>query len=566
MPYAVNFAGKRITITFNEYVQLRDQQKVFFMSPAQAQKPTLAIKNRSIVIDFQDTLKSNTTYRLDFGGSIIDNNEGNKIDGYSFVFSTGPVIDSLMMVGQVVDAFSRDSVIGAFINYFDSSADSSALDSVLYKSQADAVFRTDSSGYFVADILQEKPYRVYAFLDNNGDQRYQAGTDLVAFMDTLYNPVELPDFSFHYDSLARRTIIDDLQVNMEVFKEKAKFRQNIMGHSRVGRNRLNINFAAPDVMYDSLLLTGVDQSWLIKDKNKNGDSITFWIAPPTKELFAALPDSIYGSFVYQRQDSVFNYFAKKEKLNFYNQVPKKVEDKKAKNDTLPKKVINPFGFEVKASQVLNPEKGVEFVFNYPIRSIDSARIELIRTEADKKSKSKEPVMIETAEKFYFDSLGLNRFVIRAPWRIGAKYDMVIPSGVFEDIAFLSNDTLKSQFTIADPDKFGTLSIVTTADTTDKNNYIFELTTTGAKDRRVVARNKYVKAGDKFKFRYLAPGRYSLRIIEDVNHNAQWDTGVLTERKHPEKSRVYTNKGNSNILELKENWDIIEDVSFKKLFK
>ncbi|MEG0468081.1 MAG: Ig-like domain-containing protein [Mucinivorans sp.] len=564
-PYSTNFNGKKIEIEFSEYVQLKDQSKLFFMSPASLHKPQLAIKNRSIIIEFRDTLTPNTTYRLDFGGSIVDNNEGNRLDGYAFVFSTGAVIDSLMMAGQVIDAFTQDSVVGAFINYFDPKADSMALDSTLFISRAEAVFRTDSSGYFVADILKEKPYRVYAFLDNNGDQRYQAGTDLVAFSDTTFNPVELKPFMMDYDTARRRTVIDSLQLRFEVFKEQARFRQNLISHSRVGRNRLNFAFAAKDARYDSLILKGVDTSWLIKEKNKMGDSITLWIAPPSLAQYKAIPDTISGSFVYQRQDSVFQFFSKKEKLTFYNKTFVKPADKKAKKDTTEVKEKNPFSFQVNASQTLNPEQGIGFTFTYPLRGIDSSRVKLTRIEVDEKSRAKEPPLIRTIEKARIDSLSMHRYVIQAPWKVGAKYELMIPDSVFTDITFATNDTLSSKFEIADPDKFGTITVTLAVDTTDKSNYIVELTQGRGKSLTVVQRRENVAAGQTIQFRYLTPKKYSLRIIQDSNHNRQWDTGVLTERRWPEKVRVYRNSGGKTEIEAKENWDIVEHVTTKELF-
>lgn len=566
-PYTVNFAGKYLTINFNEYIQLKDQQKIFFMSPAPKRKPSLTIKGRSLVVEFRDTLERNTTYRLDFGGSIVDNNEGNKLDGYTFTFSTGDYVDSLMMAGQVIDAFTQDTVIGAFINYFDAKLDSVALDSVLLNERAEAVFRTDSSGYFVADILKEKPYRIYAFQDNNGDQRYQSGADLAAFADTVFNPTELNAFAVEFDSTTNRTIIDDMQVRFELFKENARQRQNLISHKRVGRNKLDFAFAGSEARYDSLILNQINTAWLVEERNKKGDSITLWVAPPTKEQFVALPDSISGTFVYQRQDSVFQFFPKKEKLMFYNKTFVAPEDKKPKKDTLQEveKVKNPFAFKVEAAQSLNPELGIGFVFDFPVRSIDSSRVKLTRIETNTKTRNKEVTKTEAPETFFFDSISMRHYILRAPWKQGVEYELLIPDSVFTDITFASNDTLSSKFTIANPDKFGTITLQAAIDTLDRNNYVVELIKGRGKNMQVLQRRRWVKAGDKVELRYIATGKYSIRVICDVNHNGEWDTGVLTERIKPEKVRVYKNSAGNELIEAKENWNIVEKFSFKDLF-
>lgn len=59
--------------------------------------------NKYILIQWEDTLKANTTYNFNFGNSIADNNEGNVLPYYNFVFSTGSIIDSLYISGNVDD-------------------------------------------------------------------------------------------------------------------------------------------------------------------------------------------------------------------------------------------------------------------------------------------------------------------------------------------------------------------------------------------------------------------------------------------------------------------------------
>lgn len=601
LPYSVNFKGKKITLEFDEYIQLKDQQKLFFVSPEAKQKPILAIKGRSVSATFQDSLAPETTYRLDFGGSIADNNEGNKLDNFSFVFSTGSYIDSLLMVGQVLDARTGDTVIGAFIDYFDVEADSTfafrGLDSTLFKSRADAMFRSDSSGYFVADILKEKPYRVYSIMDKNGNQRYEAGTDLVGFLDSTYNPAQMHGFSFEYDSTKRRTYIDSLQLKFHMFEEKPSKRQTLSSHSRFGRNKLSLFFNAHEAQYDSLVLDSIPQEWLITERGMFGDSITLWVAPPTIEQYKALKDTIKGSMVYKQQDSVWKYHSKKAELKFINVTYTKKEPKKSKKELereleaaqrgevdsvaapeKPKeKEPNPFHFEVLASTDLNPEHGIGFLFDYPLRTLDSARIELTRIEqADESAagggarrgalptikKEGKPV----PEKFTVHRPSTREIVINAPWKTGTEYKLVIPSGVFEDIAFQSNDTLSSTFKTLDPDKFGTITADITADTTLTGKYIVDLLLLNGNNIKTIQRRVGVHAGDKLDFKFLRPEKYVIRITEDTDGNNEWTTGDLIRRVQPERVRTYRNATGSRDVIAKENWTIVEHIELGDLFK
>ncbi len=59
---------------------------------------------RRIDVELRDSMKSNTTYTVEFSDAISDLNEGNPIDGFSFAFSTVPHIDTLQISGMVLCA------------------------------------------------------------------------------------------------------------------------------------------------------------------------------------------------------------------------------------------------------------------------------------------------------------------------------------------------------------------------------------------------------------------------------------------------------------------------------
>lgn len=641
LPYTTNFAGKKIQIKFNEFIQLKDQQKLFTVSPPAKEKPMLLVKGKVLEITFDEPLDTMTTYKLDFGNSIVDNNEGNKLMNYSFIFSTGPVVDSLMMVGQVFDALTRDSVIDAFLFYFDPAKelvrdsvrwakldslerirlrgdtlrtkgmDSLAIDSIiiskknpkldsmLFTGRPEALFRTDSSGYFVADILKEKPYRIYAVMDNNGNQTYDPGADMVGFVDGVFNPTELGGFTVEVDSMTSRMTIDSLQVYFEVFKEAAIKRQTLLKHERPMRGKINLIFTAPHPKIDTLELEGIDSTWIIRENGVVGDTISLWISPPDKASFDSLADTIRGRVVYQRHDSVWQYYPTVQKLTLVNKKPvKKQDDKKKekkskkeeealKQDSLAmdslaidsvalskiEKEPNPFKFNVVASQTLNPEQGIGFVFDYPLSMLDSTRMELIHLKKKEKkgrAKKDEPAeVVEEKVKAYFeqDTLNFRRWVIRAPWQEEDEYKLIIPDSVFQDIGFMTNDTLKQTFTIASSAKFGSFTVKTMDDEMLKGRkYIFELITGKGEQLKVVARRVGVEAGDELYFKFVTIGNYRMRIIEDLNGNNKWDTGSLIEARQPEKVRIWSNQASRDqTLISKENWEVEMPTDLREIF-
>ena len=108
--FATNFTAKKIYIEFNEFVQIKDQNKEMFTSPAMKKLPLLSTRGKGIVITIRDTLKENTTYAIDLGSAIRDNNESNPLNAMRYVFSTGDKVDSMMCSGYTADSYKADSV------------------------------------------------------------------------------------------------------------------------------------------------------------------------------------------------------------------------------------------------------------------------------------------------------------------------------------------------------------------------------------------------------------------------------------------------------------------------
>lgn len=131
-----------------------------------------------------DSLKPNTTYTLDFADAISDNNEGNPLGFYRYVFSTGNEIDSLELSGQVVNAESGEPVLNVYVELYSNLADSMPLLEV-----PDYVARTDSSGFFRLTNLKDTIYRVVAIQDDNRDYKYTPEAEMFAYLDTLVRPV-----------------------------------------------------------------------------------------------------------------------------------------------------------------------------------------------------------------------------------------------------------------------------------------------------------------------------------------------------------------------------------------
>lgn len=577
-----NFDGKRIYIEFDEYVQLKDQQKEFFTSPGMKKKPNLLIKGKGVQIDIQDTLKPNTTYVLNFGNSIRDNNEGNPLNGLSYAFSTGDSVDSMFMSGYTADAYKKDSVGKTLIFFYDAT-DSAfmrepyqrllkgersdtlpAFDSTLLKVQPTFIARAETNGIFIARNLKPIDYRVYAIEDTNNNFTYEPGVDKVGFLDGVYNPSNLPDFTAWYDT-TRMYMTAEPQIYMRMFMDKQFKRQSLAEQKRPVQNKIELYFNAPYPQIDSLVLEGIDSSQVITEYVTPGrDTINLWLNVPSDQL----PDTIKGRITYMKHDSINQLVPNTEKLRLYwKYIESKAEQKerekqekererveKAGEVYTPPVTPNPFKYSSTARGELNPEEHISISFDYPLVEVDTSRISLVRLGEDEER-------YRVRYELNRDTSDIRKWIISAQWSAGQKYNLEIPDSVFVDLIGQQNDSIKSDFTVMSPDKFGTLT-VNVKGKTDSSLYILQL----LNDKNVLLQEKKYVKSSKQVFRYVAPGDVKLRVVEDINGNGEWDTGDLIVRKEPERVELYIPESGNELIAMKVNWDIEIPVSMEQLFK
>ena len=94
-PGQINYKGKTVEILFDELIQIERPTENVIITPPQKQLPVVRPSGRKAVVELLDSLQDETTYTIDFTSSIVDNNEKNVLENFSFAFSTGDVLDSL---------------------------------------------------------------------------------------------------------------------------------------------------------------------------------------------------------------------------------------------------------------------------------------------------------------------------------------------------------------------------------------------------------------------------------------------------------------------------------------
>src|SRR5690606_3950919 len=179
--FSTHFDKKELIIQFDEYVKLKDVNKQLIVSPPLKHRLDITPYNatKQISIRFRDTLQPNTTYSLNFGQSIEDNNEGNKLQGYRYVFSTGSYIDSLSISGYVKDALDKDTE--SFVSVMLYEVNQEFNDSIVYKENPRYITNTLDSIAFSLENIKEGNYLLIALQDKNNNNRFDPKQDKIGF-------------------------------------------------------------------------------------------------------------------------------------------------------------------------------------------------------------------------------------------------------------------------------------------------------------------------------------------------------------------------------------------------
>ena len=292
--YTRNFSKKRVNIYFDEFVQLKDINEKFIISPPLKKKPKVHLKGKYVQVDLGDSLKPNTTYSLDFADAISDYNEGNPLGFYRYVFSTGDIVDTLELSGNVVNAESGEPVLNMYVELYSNLNDSMPLTSI-----PDYVARTDSSGFFRITNLRDTLYRVVAIEDANRDYKYTPEAEMFAYLDTLVRPVVMPvvrtdTFKVIDKIVGQDTLTSDSIVTSEflaygpnnlylrLFQEKLT-QLYMTDDERKSRERLDFVFSIPGEnqfearLWDTTTTEPLPRNWYLKEHTAGNDTITLWI-------------------------------------------------------------------------------------------------------------------------------------------------------------------------------------------------------------------------------------------------------------------------------------------------
>ena len=490
---SIHFKSQKITITFNEFIQAGDFGSQVFFSPALKIKPQYRVHGKTLSITLGDTLKSHTTYTVNFGAAVKDITEGNIMINYQYVFSTGDYIDSMYIQGIIKgaeDGLPKENVLAMLY--------SDLTDSVIAKERPAYYAHTDKNGHFEISHLKEGAYKLIGLRDQDADLQYGPADD-IAFLDSA---VEIRDSAGFFSML--------------LFRPVAEHQKMLSAHaSQPGR--VSIAFAKPVRQLQVTPLMGNAAEGLLQYNAARDTAIFF------------LNDLVSDSMRLQIVDGDFSDTA---------QVRMKPVNEKEKV-FLPKFVITSVLKGGRSSQQQEPDKPFLLQFSTPVTSVTPGKMLLLTNDTTK-------VSLPAEAKLIADTITLRkRAAIYFPFNEKTNYTLMVPDSAFMDVYGRFNDSVSIAFVTFEKSATGNLLLKVTTDSI--RNYFYELSNSS---KEVVARGKLKPGLTELKFNAMRPGQYSLKVIEDLNGNNRWDTGNYWKHLQPEKIYNYTDE-----ITLRANWDL-----------
>lgn len=492
-----NMQSDRITLTFNEFIELKDGGSGIFISPPLATNPEYILKGKTLQIRFKEKPDTNTTYTMVIGKSVTDLTEGNALVDFPYVFSTGAILDTLKVSGSVKDAFTRAPLKETVVAMYTSSADS------IPQVQLPRYFaRCDESGNFTLRNVKAGAYRILAFSDQNNDLKLTLPEEKLAFSSDLIR-------------------IDSAQTNLPEF--------NLFSEKNGKLKLLRKTFEAPGkvkIKYS----TALDSFSVKRIKPEEGKALQFQFKTGQDSIGLWVPGEAVDSLILVAR-AVFKEQSRTDTLIFS---PKRVLKagggrmrSKGSADTALVVKIEP-GLKVRARDTL------KLRFSAPVSRVEAARAWAIFGTDSLPYKG-----------LVWSSDSMSAELRQLP--TGKAGTVRFSKGAFTDLFGRSNDSLAVPVNYYLPEDLGKLIFNVSA--LPDGPCVFELVDKSG----VVKERKSISGSSTLVFEGLLPGQYSARLIEDLDSNGLWTNGDWKLRRQPERIFLFGKE-----LNMRADWDLEQE--------
>ena len=525
-PNTVNFTKNKISLLFDEYIALEKPSENVIITPPQKKMPVIKAVGKRVTVELKDSLIPNTTYTFDFTNAIVDNNEKNALEGFTFAFSTGDVVDSLVISGILLNAEDLEPVPNIMVGIHSNLEDSTFTTLPFLRTS-----QTNERGRFWIRNVAPGTYRMFALNDMNRDFKFDQPGEAIAFLDSLVIPSFEPAVrqdTIWKDSLTVDTIQEILftrftpdDLVLRLFQEPFE-RQYLQKTERSTAQQFMFAFNAPvqEIPQIEILNQAKNENVLLTEFSSDKKNISYWIT----DSLVYQQDTLFISAQYCIHDKNNEFITKDDTIRL---IKKKVQEppKESKKKPAPEKreVLN---IQITPSGTMDVFDTLRITFSEPIldRSPDFLKNAI--------SISQKVDTLWEKRKFEFlpDLLNPRIFYSIQTWNYEQEFQIKIDSAAFFSIYDNWNDSIQVNIKARAEKDYGNIFIsIVGNDTTGFG----QLLDGSDKVMRQVALE-----GGELAFYDLKPGKYYLRYIEDLNVNGQWDTGLYAEKRQPEPVYYY----------------------------
>ncbi len=496
--FATHFSEDKIKILFDEFIQLQDAYSQVIISPPTEKKPEFQVKGKSIVIHFNEKLKENTTYNINFGKSVADLHEANIFENFQYIFSTGDYIDSLSLSGKCVVAKDLKPEKGTLVMLYNTLEDSVPVKQIpLYFSTC------NDSGVFKISNVKAGSYKIFALKDANSNYLFDQPNEIIGFKD---QPIAISGKD---------------TASLRLFEEETS-KQYIKKSYSQHYGKVIIIFNKPVVDCKTEVLNpGFENAKFYPEWLSQKDTLLLWFDKFSADSMK-LKITEAGKII--------------DTLNFGMKSREGIKGK----GMFDKKLRLFVNTDLHSDRVLDLNSNISLTLSNPLSDWLPDSIKLLEDSI--------PVKYKIIPDSASNSI-LHNLKIVYTWKEKKIYKLEWAKNTFTDIFGIKNDTSGFvNFNTKALRDYGTMKIhiKSPSSTTQFVALLMD-------DKENVYRKTVFENDTTLSYEFLNPGAYKLKIIFDSNKNGKWDTGNYFKHIQPEKVIYYP-----DLLTVRHAWDIEAD--------
>ena len=515
-----NYHSLKVEMIFDEFIKVKSLKEQLIITPRITGDYEFSVRKYTIALEFDEPFDDSTTYTLNYREGIVDITEGNPAENLILAFSTGNMLDTLAIAGNLVDLMTKAPINAAVVGLY-------PIDDTLdiFSGPPYYFTQTNKSGDYLFQNIKDGEYRLYAFEDENKNLTCESDREGYAFLAQTI----ILDTAYVADTLHLQHLnIDTLKVT----RTRSSGRYfNVFANKYITHARLRAE-------NDSII------KFQYFDEHKGLKLYNTFKIKDSLKVFVTLKDSL--DLI--AQDSFYLKYSKSErkpdefKISFKEPVAslkrKKITGKITFNKPLQKIILDSISIKRDTLE----QYYVKDAFNYALDSLEnilSYSIDIPQAILDTLNTKKEALKIPLTK-------GVGGVATKA------KYILSVPAVSFLSIEYDSSVASSQQIKLINIEDSG---LINGAITTTYNSFTIQL----LDDKMEVAQEH--QNGKAYTFDEILPGDYYIRILVDENDNGKWEMAYIRQNIPAEKVILYKDDTGISKTVIRANWEVTIDLIF-----